>query len=159
MRDLLDTAKTAVLLNGIPGRWINCRNGLRQGDPLSPYLFIIVADILRRLLQHPTTANCIRHPLLPNAPCPVLQYADDTLIFLSCSTDAVTATKHILEIFEHATDLSINYHKTTFLTIGVPSDAALELASTFGTTVLLFPKRILASPFPLTKSLSPIVFL
>ena len=67
---------------------------------LSPYLFIIVADVLRRLLQHSALASYIKHPLIPNAPCPVLQYADDTLIFLSCSPDAVSETKQILELFE-----------------------------------------------------------
>jgi hypothetical protein len=36
MDRILKTGHTAVLLNGIPGDWIRCKNGLRQGDPLSP---------------------------------------------------------------------------------------------------------------------------
>lgn len=118
---------------------------------MSPYLFIIVTDVLRRLLHHPSLSAPLKHPIIPDAPCPVLQYADDTLIFLRCSRDAVLQTKLILQIFEEATGLSINYHKTTFLPVVVPDTIASDLAAMFGTTVSSFPQPYLGLPLSTNK--------
>lgn len=52
INDLLVTEITAILLNGCPDPWIDCKIGLQQGDPLSPYLFIIVPDVLHRLIAN-----------------------------------------------------------------------------------------------------------
>jgi hypothetical protein len=69
---ILSTGKTAVLLNGVPGRWIACMNGLRQGDPLSPYLFHAVAELLRCLLVEDVGDDRLLHPLADDLPCPVV---------------------------------------------------------------------------------------
>jgi hypothetical protein len=62
MSQIFHTSHMAVLLNGIPGDWIRCRNGLRQGDPLSLYLFIIVADVLQRLIREAWRDGSLSHP-------------------------------------------------------------------------------------------------
>lgn len=52
------------------------------GDSTSPYLFIIVADVLQRLIRQASSNGLLSHPIDSTIHCPVLQYADDTLIIL-----------------------------------------------------------------------------
>lgn len=151
MESILSTGHTAILLNGVPGDWIRCRNGLRQGDPLSPYLFIIVADVLQRLIRKAWRDGLLAHPLVDDVPCPVLQYADDTLILCKASTEAAACLKTILDDFASASSLAINFHKSCFIPMHVdPSDAAL-MASALGCHISSFPQPYLGLPLSPTK--------
>jgi hypothetical protein len=69
MHCILSKSKSAVLVNGCPGPWISCKRGLRQGDPISPYLFLLVAETLQGLIKE---CGQIKHPTDDNIPCVVL---------------------------------------------------------------------------------------
>jgi hypothetical protein len=151
IRKLLHTGKTAVLVNGVPGNWINCKQGLRQGDPLSPYLFITVADVLQQLIILACRDGRLAHPLLDDTPCPVLQYADDTLIIVRATPTAAQNLKEILDNFALATGLSINFDKTTLVPMNVPTNLAASIATTLGTHISSFPQTYLGLPLSATK--------
>ncbi|CAL4980148.1 unnamed protein product [Urochloa decumbens] len=146
IKDILESGKTAVMLNGVPGRWIKCRRGLRQGDPISPYLFIIVADVLQKLMKRASTRGELCHPLDPTLPCPVLQYADDTLILARGDVRSVQVLKNILDDFSSATGLTINFHKSTFVPMHVDPTEATAMARILGCATASFPQTYLGLP-------------
>ena len=77
------TASLFILLNGSPLQPIKMEKGLRQGDPLSPYLFILVSEALVHILKKAHHMNLIQAVEIGNAKVRLkhLQFADDTPIF------------------------------------------------------------------------------
>jgi len=91
--------------------------GAASRDPLSPYLFLLVADVLRSMIKK--AGASIRHPLIDSA-CPVLQYADGTLILVRAAEADVGRLKQCLDQFAEATGLKINFHKSTMVPMHGP---------------------------------------
>jgi len=76
---------TQILLNGSPGDRIEHRRGLRQGDPLSPVLFILVMDVLYHMVKKASEEGLLQ-PLSRRAlQHRISLYADDVVIFLQPS--------------------------------------------------------------------------
>ena len=106
----LSSASTRIIINGMPGRRICHARGLRQGDPLSPLLFVLVMEALNamfRAADHGGLLTCLDD----KAKVRSFFYADDVVIFLSPKQQDLVLARGILEIFGQATGLRINDNK------------------------------------------------
>lgn len=93
------TVKYSVLINGSPEGFIVPERGLRQGDPLSPYLFILCAEVLFHLMNKAMADRSLLGIKVSNQAPAVnhLVFADDSLFF---SMANVKAAKKLEEIFK-----------------------------------------------------------
>jgi len=107
MQTIFSSATSAVLLNGAPGKTLNCLRGVRQGDPLSPLLFVLAADLLQSLINKGKELGMLRLPIPmeSNLDFPVIQYADDTLIVLEGDPRQLFFLKSVINTFSEATGL------------------------------------------------------
>jgi hypothetical protein len=91
--------------------------GLRQGDPLSPYLFLLVADGLSRILQHEVISGAL-HELKICRHTPSIShllFADDTLFFLEVSEQQAGVVHRALKRYERCTGQLINSSKCSIM--------------------------------------------
>lgn len=63
MESIFSSGKSSILLNGMPGRKFICKRGVRQGDPLSPLIFVLAADLLQAAINDALAAGLISLPL------------------------------------------------------------------------------------------------
>jgi hypothetical protein len=119
VESILHSASTSVLLNGVPRKKIVCKRGVRQGDPLSPLLFVNTAELLQAAVNFAWQQGDISLPLDESfgQKYPILQYADDTLLIMPADAVQLNRLKDILRLFSASTGLQVNFHKTTIVPI------------------------------------------
>jgi hypothetical protein len=153
MKMIFSSGTSAALLNGVLGKVFHCKRGVRQGDPLSPLLFILAADFLHSILNATKQQGLLSLPVqLPHDhDFPILQYADDTLIFMQGDARQVFFLKAILNSFAESTALKVNYAKSMMVPINISDDRFNILAQTFGCTKGTLPFTYLGLPLSLTR--------
>jgi hypothetical protein len=148
---MLATASTKVLINGRPGRRICHTRGLRQGDPLSPFLFIIVMEVLNALI-----AEADRRALLTPLPGNVIKhrasiYADDLVIFLAPSATDFGCIRQILELFAGSSGLATNLDKCVITPIRCSDYDIASVQQAFLCRLQDFPTKYLGVPLSLSR--------
>jgi hypothetical protein len=102
IRSFVEGRSVGIKVNNDIGHNFQTRKGLRQGDPLSPILFNIVGDMLAILIGRAKEGGQVRGliPHLIDGWISILQYADDTVLFMEHYLDKAINMKLLLCIFE-----------------------------------------------------------
>ncbi|GKC19588.1 RNA-directed DNA polymerase, eukaryota [Tanacetum coccineum] len=130
-------AKASVLVNGSPSNEFLFHGGLKQGDPLAPYIFILVMESLHLSFSRVVDAGMFKGIRLSNSLSLLhLFYADDALIIGEWSNDNLRSIINVLKCFHLASGLQINIHKSQLLGVGVPRVDVETAASSIGCSIM-----------------------
>jgi hypothetical protein len=153
INDFVRGGSVGVKVNDDVGHFFQTRKGLRQGDPLSPLLFNIVVDMLAILIGRAKEDGQIGSliPHLVDGGVSILQYADDTILFMEHNLQKAVNMKLILSIFEQLSGLKINFHKSEIFCFGQASDEESEYKRIFGCESGSLPFRYLGIPIHYRK--------
>jgi len=120
IRSFISGGSVAINVNDEIGPFFQTKKGLRQGDPLSPILFNVVADMLALFMNRAKADNQLNGvvPHLVEDGISILQYADDTILFMEHNLEQAQNLKLILCAFEQLSGLKINFHKSELFCFG-----------------------------------------
>lgn len=112
------------------------KRGLRQGDPLSPYLFLLCVEGLslglKSAAQNREIKGCCINPTIPSI-THLLLFADDNFLFFKAITSEAHSIKEILNSYEDFSGQAVNYQKlSVFFSSNVRRDKQLELKHVLG---------------------------
>ncbi|GKF75374.1 RNA-directed DNA polymerase, eukaryota, partial [Tanacetum coccineum] len=119
----------SILVNGSPTTEFQFHRGLKQGDPLAPYLFILVMESL-----HPSFSRVIEAGLFTgiqvdsSVTLSHFFYADDAIFIGKWNSDNVKCITHMLHCFSLLSGLSINLKKSQLLGVGMSDNIVTEAA-------------------------------
>ncbi|XP_071713177.1 uncharacterized protein [Rutidosis leptorrhynchoides] len=148
MEACFKSASISVLVNGSPTKEFNLQRGIRQGDPLSPYLFIIASEGLNILANIAVRDHLIRGVELGIDKVIVshLQFVDDTIFFGKWGKRNVNNVYKTLSCFEKVSGLKINMNKSFLYGIGVPHSEVESVALSLGCIAGKLPFLYLGMP-------------
>ncbi|XP_060190615.1 uncharacterized protein LOC132619869 [Lycium barbarum] len=127
IKQCISTVRFSVLINRTPNGFFPSQRGLRQGDLLSPFLFILAMEGLSNMIQTAKVKGWVRgfqvdNRLVNNLEVTHLQYADDTLVFCEAVEEQILVLRVIFIIFEAVSGLHINWGKSFIYPINEVTD-------------------------------------
>ncbi|GJS72654.1 RNA-directed DNA polymerase, eukaryota [Tanacetum coccineum] len=109
IQSCLRSSRGSVIVNGSPTEEFQFHKGLKQGDPLSPFLFILVMETLHISFQRIVDAGMFKGIMLsPSLQLSHLFYADDVIFMGQWNESNLDTIVQVLECFHHASGLRLN---------------------------------------------------
>ncbi|XP_013633133.1 PREDICTED: uncharacterized protein LOC106338781 [Brassica oleracea var. oleracea] len=147
IRSCVCTPSFSVGYNGRIQGFFKGKRGLRQGDPLSPYLFVIAMNWLSLMLNKGAENGVFGyHEKCKSSKLTHLCFADDLLIFTDGKLCSVQGVLSILNKFATHSGLTASIQKTSFVSSGLSQDQIDLIGATTGLTHGSLPVRYLGIP-------------
>ena len=118
----------SVLVNGFASPFFKVTRGCRQGDPLSPCIFVLCVEILGIMIRNNKKIKGIR---IGDIEYILSQFADDTTLTLDGTEKCLYAVLHTLCFFERFSGLKVNIDKTKLIWIGSKKRSRLKLCKEY----------------------------
>ena len=126
IKSLQKGSTSKILQNGHFSKNIILKRGCRQGDPISPYLFVLAAEILAEAIRSKEEIEGIT---IHKQQHKTSLYADDTTLFLKGNEQSIRGCMQILKEFEQISGLKVNKEKTKVAKLGVWRDSGTILCN------------------------------
>ena len=111
----MHTAAFSVSINGELEGFFSSSRGVRQGCSLSPYLYVIVSNVLSKLINKAVTTRRIgHHHMCQEVNLTHLSFADDIIVFLDGSPSSLNGALEVFQNFANISGLCINVASTGF---------------------------------------------
>jgi len=149
------TATYSVLINGEPKGFVTPTRAIKQGDSLSPYLFLLCAEGLSAMIRKAKEARNLQGVLSSNGGVYLshLLFTDDSLIFCQATMEECQRLLAILKQYEAASGQAINRQKTTlFFSRNTRIDVKQHIRNMMGARIMEDCEKYLGLPMASRKS-------
>ena len=151
----ITTVSYSILVNGVAYGSIIPTRGLRQGDPISPYIFLLCIDGFSSLINNATMNQRISGVSICRG-CPKithLYFADDSLLFCKANSQECQTLIDVLQLYEAASGQKINANKSSVIfSNNTPDDRRCEVLNMLGPMQDNRHKKYLGLPSIIGKS-------
>ena len=146
----ISTFRFSVLINGGLEGFFGSSRGIRQGDSLSPLLFVIVMEALSRMMSQAVECGLLSSFQVGSSDSHLVRvshllFADDTLIFSDAKPDHIFNMRLLFTWFEAVSGLKINLNKSEMVPVGSVPDLEY-LAGIIGCKIVQLPMTYLGLP-------------
>lgn len=147
--ECVTTITFSVVLNGNASEFFKPNRGLRQGDPLSPYLFLIISEVLSLRITKSISDGELTGVKLSRS-CPVVShlfFADDALFFLKATLQNCSSLNRIFKVYCRASGQLINYDKSSiYFSPNTPQQQQILMCELFNINLVDHPGDYLGMP-------------
>lgn len=144
---LISSSFFSILINDIPSSTFHPSRGIRQGDPLSPFLFVIMAEGLGRSIKIAQQSQLLKGLSFHNSPAFThQQFVDDNMLYGHPSIQEARQLKTLLLDFSDASGASISKSKSHIFFFHTPAPTQSPIIRILGFTSAKLPSTYLGAP-------------